>query len=213
MVNVQSLKVDEQVRSALEKAYLTFDAPTPSAIEGCPCCISTRSTDALLTTPLCEIPGQTLWRYVSGAFLTVGNEQDFKYLLPRIFEVSLTDPSNANDPEIVLGKLSLSKWRSWSTAEQQAVEALIDAWFEKALSRDLADVKDGWIGMETESVMCGASRAGVKLERWFPRLLGVDAAPVLADMQERFPGNMSAFWPEAPLGLQEISLILSRGNA
>lgn len=213
MRDVPSSSVDEQARTALEAVYSAFDAPTPAVIEGCPCCISTRGTDVLLATPLRDITGQALWRYVSGAFLTIGDEQDFRYLLPRILDVSVNDPSNANDPEIVLGKLALSQWQHWSSGEKRVVEAVIDAWFEKALLRDLVEAEDGWIGTETESVMCGASRAGMPLERWFARLNAADAAPVLADLQKRFPGDMSAFWADAPLGLREMSLILAQGNA
>ncbi|MBH0014548.1 hypothetical protein I6F66_21105, partial [Pseudoalteromonas sp. NZS100_1] len=95
---------------ALDAVYRTFEMPAPSTIEGCPCCIDTRGTDVLLATPLREISGMALWRYVSGAFLTVGDEQDFRYLLPRILDVSVSDPANANNPEIVLGKLSLAGW-------------------------------------------------------------------------------------------------------
>lgn len=185
----------------------------PSVIEGCPCCISTRGTDVLLTTPLRQITGQELWRYVSGAFLTVGNEFDFRYLLPRILELSVTDPGNSNDPEIVLGKLALANWRSWTLDEQRAIEEFVDAWFEHALETDLANAEDGWIGYATESVLCGAARAKMPLARWLLRLHDPSASPVLADMRERFPREMSAFWEDVPLGFQEFSTILAQGNA
>ncbi|MGR6327493.1 hypothetical protein ACU5AX_00340 [Sphingomonas sp. XXL09] len=100
-----SSQAGQRVRQAVEALYRTFDLPPPAVIEGCPCCISTRGTDVLLTTPLRQITRQQLWGYVSGAFLTVGDEPDFRYLLPCIHDVSASDPGNANDPEIVLGKL------------------------------------------------------------------------------------------------------------
>jgi hypothetical protein len=106
----------------LEAVYRAFEMQPPSAIEGCPCCIATRGADVLLTTPLRHITGQALWRYVSGAFLTVGGLQDFRYLLPRILDVSVTDPGNANACEIVLGKLSLAQWRLWPAHEQAAIK-------------------------------------------------------------------------------------------
>ena len=210
---VKDLLPFKNLREPLKVLYQTFDVPAPSAIEGCPCCISTRGTDVLLTTPLRQISGQALWRYVSGVFLTVGDERDFRYLLPRILEVSVTDPGNANDPEIVLGKLKLANWRSWPSAEQQAIEVVVDAWFEQALGNDLAEAADGWIGTEAESVLCGAARAGIPLERWLVRLHEPDAAPVLADMQSRFPGEMSPFWEFVPTGFQAMSTILAQGEA
>jgi hypothetical protein len=212
MANPQSAPEDV-CRAAVEAVYRVFELPTPAVIEGCPCCISTRGVDVLLTTPLREISGQDLWRYVSGAFLTVGGEEDFRYLLPRILDISVNDPANANDPEIVLGKLRLANWRSWSAKEQQVIEAFLNAWFECELVRDLATAEDGWIGTETESVLCGIARAEVSLARWLIRLHDPVAAPVLADLKERCPGELSAFWEDSPKGFRELSTILSQGTA
>ncbi len=202
-----------RVRQAVEVLYRTFEAPSPPAIIGCPCCISTRGTDVLLTTPLRQITGQALWRYVSGVFLTIGDKADFRYLLPRILDVSVSDPGNANNPEIVLGKLTLADWRSWALNEQRAIESFVDVWFEQALERDLAEVDEGYIGMDAESVLCGAARAAMPLRVWLLRLSAPDAAPLLAKMQRRFPSDMSPFWEFAPEGLEEMSTILSQGHA
>lgn len=213
MSNQASSPADQRVQQAVEALYRTFEFPAPAAIEGCPCCISTRGTDVLLTTPLRQITGQALWRYVSGVFLTIGDQPDFRYLLPRILDVSVSDPGNANDPEIVLGKLALADWRLWALDEQRALESFVDAWFEQALELDLTDADEGYIGMNAESVLCGAARAAMPLRRWLLRLSAPDAAPVLADMQQRFPGNMSPFWEFAQEGLKEMSTILSQGRA
>jgi hypothetical protein len=198
---------------ALEAVYRTFEMPPPLVIEGCPCCIETRGTDVLLTTPLRLITGQALWRYVSGAFLTVGDKQDFRYLLPRILDVSVSDAGNANDPEIVLGKLSLAGWCKWQPNERRVIEAFIDTWFEDALANDLAEADEGCIGWKAESVLCGAARAGLPLERWLLRLAEPDAVPVLNDLQERFPSAPSGFWEDAPHGFREVRAILTQRRA
>ena len=211
MNDATSEPLNKRLREAAEIIYRTFDCPAPLVIEGCPCCISTRGTDILLTTPLRKIAGQNLWRYVSGAFLTVGDTKDFRYLLPRILEVSVFDPDNANVPEIVLGKLSLAGWRTWAQDEQQALEEFIDAWFERALADDLAiaEVDQGWLGANAESVLCGAALAGIPLKRWLSRLSEPSAALVTADMRQRYPKSMSPFWDLAPAGLKELSAILA----
>lgn len=213
MNDAVSDQAGRRVRDALDTVYRTFDFPPPRVIEGCPCCVSTRGTDILLTTPLRKITGQSLWRYVSGVFLTIGDQQDFRYLLPRILEVSAFDFGNANNPEIVLGKLPLADWRSWTSDEQHVVEQFVDAWFEQALASDLAEADEGWIGDDAESVMCGAARAGIPLDHWLIRLSDQNAAPVLADMRKRYPGKMSAFWDYAPEGLQQLSMILVQESA
>jgi hypothetical protein len=212
MISSKSAPADARVGEAVEAVYRAFALPTPAVIEGCPCCISTRGVDVLLTTPLRELTGQELWRYVSGAFLTVGSELDFRYLLPRILDISVSDPENAKDPEIVLGKLGLANWRSWSAVEQGVIEDFVNAWFEWALARDLAEADDGWIGSEAESVLCGAARAGLSLAPWLFRLHDPVARPVLVDLRKRFPGHLSAFWEDTPAGYRELSTILSGGG-
>jgi hypothetical protein len=194
---------------ALGAVYRTFAAPPPSMIEGCPCCISNRGLDVLLTTPLHELTGQELWRYVSGAFLTIGSEKDFRYLLPRILDISVHDPDNANHPEIVIRKLELANWRIWPRHEQQVIEEFLDAWFEVALANDIATAEEGWVGEnQAESLLCGAARAGIPLQPWFAHLEAPLAAPVLADLRKRFPDELSAFWQDTPEGVAQLSTLL-----
>lgn len=202
-----------RVLEAVNAVYRTFNRPRPSTIQGCPCCIDTRNTDVLLTTPLRQISGQALWRYVSGAFLTVGDEADFRYLMPRIFEVSVFDPANANDPEIVLGKLTLANWRSWAADEQAVVEAFIYAWFEQALAGDLVNADEGWIAGDAESVLCGAARAGLPLARLLSRLAEPEALPVVAEIRQGFPRKPSGFWEDAPTAFHEVRAFLNQGQA
>jgi hypothetical protein len=148
-----------------------------------------------------------------GAFLTVGGELDFRYLLPRILDISISDPGNANDPEIVLGKLRLAEWRLWPAIEQEIIETFVDAWFELALTGDLEAADDGWSDTETESVLCGAARAGLPITPWLLRLHDPVAAPVLSDLKDRYPTQLSAFWQDTPEGLAELSTIFSQGTA
>lgn len=204
--------VERRVKEALEEVYRTFEAPTPSVIEGCPCCIDTRNTDVLLSTPLRQISGMAMWRYVSGAFLTVGGQRDFRYLLPRILDVALFDPGNLSGPEIVLDKLSLADWRSWQADEQRVIEAFVDAWFEHALSSDLA-AWDGWsFGQAGSGVLCGAARAGLPLSRYLSRLAEPDAEPILDDLRESIPQKPSGFWEDVPEAFYEVRTFLDHGR-
>jgi hypothetical protein len=213
MTGLTPSSTDARIRETLESLYRTFAAPCPPRIEGCPCCISTRNVDVLLATPLRELGGKMLWRYVTGAFLTIGGESDFRYFLPRILDISVNDPGDSPDLEIVLGKLRLANWRSWPAAEQRLIEELVDAWFERALERDLSDYDEYEMGHDAESVMCGAASAGIPLDRWLVRLQEADARPVLDDLKKRFPGGLSAFWEDAPEGLRQLSTTLLQGQA
>ncbi|MBA3525719.1 MAG: hypothetical protein M3438_09435 [Pseudomonadota bacterium] len=206
-------RAEARAHQAIEVVYQAFVGPVPASIEGCPCCIDTRGVDVLISTPLRQISGDALWQYVSGVFYTVGSGCDFRYLLPRILEVDIHEPGNSNDPEIVLTKLGLANWLSWTECESRAIEGVVDAWFELALARDVAEADGDWIGHEAESVLCGASRAGFSLQRWLIRLHQPDAAPVLTDLKERYPDELSAFWEEVPEGFKEFATILSQGQS
>lgn len=188
--------------------YSAFAQRTPARIEGCPCCIDTQKVDVLLATPLRRLNGQDLWRYVSGAFYTIGSVDDFRYLLPRILEISVFDPGNANNHEIVLSKLGLGDWRSWAADERQAIEHFVDAWFQAALAQDLEVDGGGWVGQEAESVLCGAGRAGFDIAPWLEQLQQPEAAMVLADLRSRYPDGLSPFWEDAPRAFESLATIL-----
>lgn len=196
-------------REAVEELYRQFTAPTPSVIEGCPCCIETRGVDVLLSTPLRALSGLALWRYVSGAFLTAGSTRDFRYFLPRIFEIALVDPGNSNNTEIVLGKLRSAKWQQWPQAERDAITAFIDVWLDQAISEDVSEFIAGFCGWETEGVLCGIARAGLPLGPWLARLREPAVAPILAELKARCPDKLSGFWDDAPAGLTELSAFLA----
>lgn len=209
MSSALSLPNKAQIRNVVEEIYRQFAAPTPVAIEGCPCCVATRGVDVLLTTSLRDLTGQALWRYVSGVFYTVGSVQDFRYFLPRILEIAIDDPENSIDAEIVLGKVGLAKWQSWSQGEQDAIKGFVEVWFDRALGHDLLASVEGTVGWETEGILCGAARAGFPLAPWLARLREPVAAPVLADLKERFPNDLSGFWQDAPAGLKELAAYLT----
>lgn len=199
----------QRLNDAVEALYSIFSTPVPPAIEGCPCCLETRGVDVLLTTPLRHLTGQALWRYVSGVFYTVGSERDFRYLLPRILDISVNDPGNANCTEIVLGKLALAGWKTWAPDERQAIEDFVDAWFEQAVRQDLASFEADDNLQFAEEVLCGAARAGLPISTWLHRLSDPANAPVLDDLRERFDRGMSGFWADAPEGVEEIGAFLT----
>lgn len=203
-------KLAPSTQQAIATLYDRFAVPVPTVIEGCPCCIAKRGVDLLIVTPLRELSGQALWSYISGAFLTVGAERDFIYLLPRIMEIGIAALDDAQDPPIILDKLRRADWRLWPADRQVAVERAVDAWIDEAIVRDRAAVSEGWIGDETEDVLCGAARAGMPLERWRERLLRADAAEVLHHLRQRCTGDTSPFWDLAPGGLEQLSALLAK---
>lgn len=198
--------------ASIEDLYRVFSAKAPPVIGGCPCCVDTRNVDLLLSTPLRELRGNDLWRYITGAYLTVGGDRDFRYLMPRIFELAAVGPFEVPDREIVLGKLARARWDTWQGAEKEAVLEFIDAWFSVALEQDLLHVENGWID-ETQSLLCGMARAGLPLADWLNRLTEPAHAPIFADLRQRHPRRLSPFWADAPVGFAQLSACLAAESA
>lgn len=209
--------VDPKIQAALGSVYATFAGSTPRVIEGCPCCIGTRNVDVLLSTPLRDLTGTVLWRYVSGAFLTIGSERDFRYLLPRIFELAICDPGELPDVEIVIGKLRLANWSAWSERERETVRHLLNLWFDHALARDMLIAEhEGLATSDAESLLCGAARAGLDLSPWLIRLRAAEAELIRAFLAEQYrkdlirgsPASLS-FWADARDGWNAFALAIS----
>jgi hypothetical protein len=95
----------------------------------CECCISADEKSTLLTTPLRELTDGQLGEYASSVFHTMGEVPDFKYFLPRIFELAVRDEFHWPSPEVVTSKLSLAHWLDWPAEEQVAVSDLLQAKF------------------------------------------------------------------------------------
>jgi hypothetical protein len=201
-----------RLAASIEDLYRVFSSTAPPLIEGCPCCIDTRKVDVLLSSPLRELNGDQLWRYITGAYLTVGGDRDFRYLMPRIFELAAVGPFGVPNTEIVLGKLALARWETWKAAEREAVLEFIDAWFSVALERGSLHANDGWID-QTEAILCGMARAGLPIVEWLIRLTEPAYEPILADLRQRNPRDLSPFWDDAPDSFAQLSTFLAEGAA
>lgn len=205
---------DPRILAAIEAVYGALNAPNPRVIEGCPCCMDSRKPDVLLTTPPRQIAPGDLYRYITGAFFTVGGPRDFRYLAPRILEVTVLHPGETPNPEIALRKLALAEWEYWAPRERAAVIALIDAWFDNALANDIRLAEAFMGGSDAEAVLCGAALAGLDITPWLTRLAGPEATAVRAEMArmnatalER--GYPTGFWEDAPAAWAEFARAVS----
>lgn len=150
------------MQSVTDELYAAFRASKPSEIEGCPCCIDKKGICTLLAKPLEALTSRDLGRYAASAFLTVGDDTDFRYFLPRIFEISASDLGWYPTPEVVLGKLKLTKWNNWTKRQRVALASFIETWFDSAMSSADPHVLD--------SVLCGIGRAGIDPRPFLNRL-------------------------------------------
>ena len=111
--------------AATEALYAAFARyPKPRVLEGCPCCTSPGAGRDLLAVPLRGLPAAALAHYSRKALTTWGGPADYKYFLPRIYEVTLAGDADAW-PHGTFGKLAYGGFPDWPAQERAA---LADWW-------------------------------------------------------------------------------------
>jgi hypothetical protein len=182
-------------KEQIQALYYAFDdVPKPTSIDVCPCCVDRFELEHLLSTPLKEITAKNLAGYAATVFNTSGGIDDFLYFLPRILEVSVTDPGWYPDLEITCGKLSKASWLSWAEQRVLAIRQLFDTIFTQIITAESLD------GDAIEASICAFARSGDKIDR-FLKLLEEDRyAKALisyyeANSETLLKGKLSsAFW-------------------
>lgn len=98
---------------------------------------------------------------------------------------------------------------------RQAIEALIDPWFDAALASDLQYADEWQVGSDAESLLCGAGRADLDLVPWLIHLAAPEATPVCTAIAERYSNYLVAgelpktsFWEDAPIGWRSLAAVL-----
>lgn len=191
--------MNARVRDALERVYDVFAGPPPAELAACPCCVSEAQIRVLLSTPLREITADELTRYASAVLLTSGDVADFRYFLPRMLEISLTERWWWPDIEVTLSKLPVAGSDNWPAAERDALMNLFEHAFDEAVeassSNPLHPDVDSWI--------CGLGLAGVDLEPFLRKLEDPAAAHALLqfirynDQYRQHRTLANPFWDKA----------------
>ncbi|MEM9187748.1 MAG: hypothetical protein AAGF12_01130 [Myxococcota bacterium] len=168
---------------AIDAMYRTFaryrrsDAPS-----GCPCCVSAQDQGQLRGT-LRTLTSEQLGRFAFKAMTTWGDVDDYKYYLPRIFELARDEPSACPiglSPWLMGSKLRYGNWKEWPSSEQAAVYDGFGALFAASIGR-------AELGATTE-VFRGLRNAGIELgaflHHWDPLSSPAHAATLAEAVQE-----------------------------
>jgi hypothetical protein len=124
-----------ELDTAIEDLYQTFGRnPKPSRIEYCPCgCTKADATAKLTSVPLRELPFEDSTDYMFSALFTQGSTDDFRYMLPRLFE-GVVRHNYPVDPEILFHKLRYGKWLTWPHEEIEALRSYMRALWTSGLN-------------------------------------------------------------------------------
>lgn len=136
---------------SIETLYRVFSCyPRPIQLQGCPCCTDAEVSRVLSSRPLRTLTASEISHYAFKALSTWGTLNDFRYFLPRIFELMALEQLDC-DTEVILGKLGYANWTDWPADEQKAVwEFVMALWVQYIRSDDI------W---HADAVICGFSRS------------------------------------------------------
>jgi hypothetical protein len=176
---------------AIEGLYRAFGAvPRPRRIDGCPCCIDRKGIAVLLSKPLRAISPSELASYASSALLTVGDVTDYVYFLPRVLEITATEPGWWPSAEVTGRAIRRVGPRTWPSARRSALDAFLAAVVDEAIPIGQHDRLDEWL--------CAVAQMGLDVGPHLERIARCPAA-VLAYFEanaESLPrGELSnSFW-------------------
>jgi hypothetical protein len=179
------------LEDAIEGLYRAFRAKSkPQHIEGCPHCIDRKKIGVLLGKSLRLITPQELAPYASSAFLTVGDVADYLYFLPRILEITATDPLWWPDPEVTGRAIRSANLDSWTAARRTALSDYLKAVVSNAIQPGHYHELDGW--------MCAIGRLGFDVRPFLDEIAKCPEAVLeyFETNAESLPRNKlaNAFW-------------------
>ncbi|MBX7501844.1 hypothetical protein K3181_10365 [Qipengyuania sp. YG27] len=159
-------EAEANLRDAIEQNYSAFACiPRPGKLCTSPYRDADKIWRTLTSAPLRELGDKQIGPYCGWAITTAGDDRDYRHFLPRIFELSVTNPSwLGTEPPIIAEKLNLAHWRSWPSDQQASVLQF----FYSAFLAELEKHPDEGIGVP--DWICGLVTLGEPasrvMERW-----------------------------------------------
>jgi len=199
----------DALRSAIERCYDAFARePRPTRWRAAP----SRDGDALLgaltAVPLRDLSDEVIGPYSGWAITTVGSAQDYRYFLPRILALAVTSTGSVGaDPPVIVGRLKMSHWETWPTAQCDAVLNL----FETAFLFALEGEGRGW--MDSEIWLCGLARLDRPMEPFLLAWAEANSAEAGLQLSHFVRGNAkrlargdsiaSGFWEDVDTSVRQ----------
>lgn len=121
----------EPIETAIASLYRVFGRYPPRTVldrEGKPC----QDNACLLGVPLSQLPWNALQWYAFKALSLWGDEDTYRYFLPRMLELTTLGGEDTFNQEYVYINL-MDIWRRWPEDEQQAIAGLLAAMWGAAL--------------------------------------------------------------------------------
>jgi hypothetical protein len=138
--------------AVVEELYEVFSAyALPAEVSYCTYC-DDAAYERALHGDLRSLAAEIVDKYIWDALHHTGDEEVFKYFLPRVYELLAAGGLPFADPEMVLGRLTMAGWSAWPESERGAVLRLLDAMWDDAMRLSEPPV-------DIESLLCGLASA------------------------------------------------------
>jgi hypothetical protein len=196
------------VREAIEELYKTFAKyPLPAYTDPCLHCHTLDDEAKLHSKPLRLLQWEDLKEYANDGLSVWGEEDTFKHLLPRLFDLFLySDHPDVQylDPEILFSKFRHGKWRSWPADEQNAVKQLLSAMWRSVLS-DPPPESDVY-GIDTW--LCAIGQVEDDLSPYLQEWLKSDSLDLTLALLRLTvdPSGFSPFWEDRDAQLRQVKV-------
>lgn len=126
---------------AVDALYTAFSRyPLPAEVDVCDHCVSPEEVQATRAAPLRELTASVLAPYAGNALSTWGEEDEFRYFLPRLLElIVLEELDGWFYGSLLLNKVGV-RWEEWRAREREAIIGLVGVWWERTLKHYPRDV-------------------------------------------------------------------------
>ncbi len=117
--------------AATDQLYSAFGSyPLKPRLAACSCgCVPPQAEAALHLHPLAQMGWPEFETYLFKAMTTIGDVDDFKHFLPRLFELYLLQPELAPcGVDVLFDKLVYAGWPTWPASEAAAVRRFVACW-------------------------------------------------------------------------------------
>jgi hypothetical protein len=204
------------VEGAIANLYDTFaHYPLRPVVSGCPCCTTLSNNVLLHSKALDKLTAKDLSKYSFKALTTWGDENDFRYFLPRLLELITFDTNDELAyPEIVLGKLRYAGYQAWDAQEQQAVHMFLFAFWQYKLNELPCEQNLYSSTAECENWLCAVAQAEDVLQPYLQAWLTMPTVPPALHLAQFVNANYlgiasfrqlnNPFWEERPEQVRQV---------
>ena len=143
---------------AIAGLYQEFgDGPLGRPLHGCEHCADAETLRRWAETPLRQLTAEELENYLYSAMATIGNEDDFKHFLPRLFELVVTGADFLVITfEEVGTQLTRARWQQWPDRQSSTVRIALEELWKTLGTNEYDDVA-------IDSIVCGVALARVDI--------------------------------------------------